>query len=81
MNHKRRPMTGAYLDSSAISASWTCFLSANGEGKSRVMMSCSRTVGLYFLFLKYWQEKRDLRLNSNIMMLKTAARGEGFFRS
>lgn len=32
-------LRGAYLDSSAISASWTCFLSANCEGKSRFMMS------------------------------------------
>lgn len=51
----------AYFDSSAISASWTCFLSANWGAKSRVMMSWSRTVGLYFLFLKYWkwEERKD----------------------
>ena len=50
-------VAGAYLDSSAISAAWTCFLSANCEGKRRVMMSWSRAVGLYFLFLKNWEEK------------------------
>lgn len=49
----------AYLDSSAISASWICFLSANCEGKRRVMMSFSRTVGLYFLVLKNWQKKGE----------------------
>lgn len=42
----------SYLDSSAISASWTCFLSASCEGKSWFMMSCSSTVGMYFLFLR-----------------------------
>lgn len=52
-------VAGAYLDSSAISAAWTCFLSANCEGKRRVMMSWSRAVGLYFLFLKNWEEKRE----------------------
>ena len=75
LNHKCRLCEpSAYLDSSAISASWTCFLSANCDGKSRVMMSWSRTVGLYFLFLKYWEEnikKQSVRIKT-FWLLSTA---------